>query len=277
MEPALVIALWWVAFAGTHVGLATMRDRLAGTLGARGFDVLFSGVAFACFGGLIHAYASRRFAGAPGLGLARLEWLRLVLLAVSFAGAMLAALAFTSYFRSPYALFNDEWTSQPRGVERITRHPFFVGVAMIAVAHALLATRLVGTTFATGLLLFATIGSRHQDRKLLARRGEPYAAYLAATSMLPFAAILAGRQRLVASELPLGGLIVSLGVVLALCAVHDDILAHGGLYAILFTIAGVGAISLESWRIARRRGARSADREGDPAGVRAEPRATAVH
>lgn len=259
MEPSLVVALWWLVFAGTHIGLAAspVRPRLTATLGARGFVVCYSAVAFATFAGLVHAYATRRFLGAPGLGLADVASLRLVLLVVSFAGATLAALAFTSYFGSPYALFNDR-SSQPRGLERVTRHPFFVGVAMIALAHVLLATYLVGTTFALGLLLLTVVGPRHQDRKLLASRGEPYAAYLAATSTIPFAAILSGRQRLVASELPWMGLIASLSVAVALRAVHGDILAHGGLYAILFVIAGVGLISLQAARLARGRAARAA-------------------
>ena len=80
-------------------------------------------------------------------------------------------------------------------MERITRHAFFWGLGMLAIAHALLATRLVGTVLFTGVALVAIGGSYHQDRKLLARIGRPYADYLAATSAVPFAAIVAGRQR----------------------------------------------------------------------------------
>src|SRR5207245_11692690 len=99
----------------------------------------------------------------------------------------------------------------PRGLERVPRPPFFVGVALFALAHALLATRLVGTVGFGSLALLAIAGTRHQDAKLLARSGQPYADYLAATSAVPFAAVLAGRQRFVWRELALGALAAGLG------------------------------------------------------------------
>src|SRR5262249_60253032 len=103
----------------------------------------------------------------------------------------------------PYALANDA-AREPRGLERITRHPFLVGVALTAGAHALLAPHLIGTVFSAGLLALALGGAWHQDRKLLARRGHPFAAFLAATPLVPFAAIVSGRQRLPPRPPPLG-------------------------------------------------------------------------
>src|SRR5439155_1644277 len=82
----------------------------------------------------------------------------------------------------------------------VSRHASFVGLALLGAAHALLATRLVGTVLMGGLTVFAVAGAWHQDRKLLRQRGEPYAAYLEATSTVPFGAIVAGRQRLAWQE-----------------------------------------------------------------------------
>ena len=64
---------------------------------------------------------------------------------------------------------------EPRGLERVTRHPFFVGVALLGAAHALLAPRLVGAVAMGSLALLAGVGAWFQDRKLLALRGERYA------------------------------------------------------------------------------------------------------
>ena len=47
-----------------------------------------------------------------------------------------------------------------------------------------------------------------------------YAALLDTTSFLPFAAILTGRQRLVAGELPLLGLAVGIGLTIVLGTYH---------------------------------------------------------
>src|SRR5262249_59059759 len=115
----------------------------------------------------------------------------------------------------------------PGGPQRATRPPFFAGLALCALAHALLATRLIGTVGFAGLALVTMVGARHQDAKLLARGGKPYADYLAATSAVPFAAILAGRQSFVWRELPLGAFAIGLAVAAGLRAVHGSIFAHG--------------------------------------------------
>lgn len=102
------------------------------------------------------------------------------------------------------------------------------------------------------LALFSLLGPVLQDRKLLALRGEPHAAYLAATSLLPFVAIAAGRQRLVWRELPWATLL--LGVVLAwlLRAVHANLFDHSGAYVIAAFVVGPLAILLGELRRDRR-------------------------
>ena len=66
--------------------------------------------------------------------------------------------------------------------------------------------------FFGGFPLFVWIGSRHQDARL-ARDRPGYRELMAETSLVPFAAILAGHQRLVARELPL--VPIAVGLVLA--------------------------------------------------------------
>src|SRR5581483_9260332 len=47
MEPSLAVALWWLVFGGTHVGLATApaRRAIVDRIGQRGFEVLYVAVA----------------------------------------------------------------------------------------------------------------------------------------------------------------------------------------------------------------------------------------
>jgi hypothetical protein len=128
---------------------------------------------------------------------------------------------------------------EPRGIERITRHPFFAGTALLGLGHALLASRLTGVVFFGGLALFALAGAWHQDRKLLATRGAAHAALLARTSLVPFAAIVAGRQRLVVGELPLGAIALGgVGAWLLGGPAHAAIMAHGGAYVVLAVVGG---------------------------------------
>jgi uncharacterized membrane protein len=254
MAPAIGMATLWLLFGGTHIGLATarIRARLVERLGEWGFVLAYSAVAAACFALLVSYYAAHRFEGAPGPGLGALPACRVALVAVVVAGVVLATASLVVYPRSPMALFN-ETVREPYGLERITRHSFFVGVALLGAAHALLATHLVGTVFAGGLALLAAAGAWHQDRKLLRLRGEPYAAYLAATSAFPLTAILAGRQRLVWREMPVVSLAAGLVVAFLLRRVHGALLDHGGAWVIGGALGGAAVATVQAWRQRNRR------------------------
>jgi uncharacterized membrane protein len=239
MDPVLRVVLALVPFAITHLGLAwpPLRQPLAARLGRLGFIVFFSVVAWLTFGLAVSTYAAHAREGPPGLALGAHAGLRPVLIGAIVLGAMLMTGAFGGYADSPYAMSGGS-VSEPRGLERVTRHPFFVGTALLGAAHTLLATRLVGAVFMGALPVLALVGLALQDRKLAALRGEPYRRYLAVTSTLPFAAIAAGRQRLVLSELPYGALLLGLPVAWLLRAVHGSLFAHGGAYLIAALVVG---------------------------------------
>jgi len=255
MQPALEVALLVLLFAGTHIGLAAgrLRSLLFGRLGEVGFTVLFSAVAAVTFAALVHLYAVHRFDGPPGLALGEVTAVRWLLMALVVAGLTLAVAGVIVFPGSPMALFADS-SAPPRGLARITRHPFLVGMALFGSAHALLATRLVGTVAFGGLGLFAMVGAWHQDGKLRRLRGRPYDEYVSATSALPFAALLAGRQHLVWREVPVGTLGIGLGAALALRAVHSGILSAGGAWVIGVTLAVPVLLGLEAWWRARHAG-----------------------
>src|SRR5947199_2502242 len=254
MASVLGVTALWLVLGGTHYGLATRRVRvgLVSRLGERGFVALFSLIAAVSFSVLIHYYTLHRFDGPPGLSLGAVPALRWTLMAVVVVGIGLMAASLAVYPRSPMALFT-KTVRAPYGIERVTRHAFFIGAALLGAVHALLATRLMGTVLMGGLAVVAVAGAWHQDRKLLRQRGQPYAAYLAATSMVPFGAIVAGRQRLAWSELPAGAL--ALGVVLAvvLRTVHGSIFAHGGAWVIAVVLGGAALAGVQSARRVRRR------------------------
>ncbi len=253
MDPVLRVALAFALFAAAHIGLAwpAVRQPLVTRLGRWGFTVCFSLVAWLTFGLTVSAYAAHAHEGPAGLGLGAHAAARFVLVAAIAAGSMLMAGTFAGYIGSPYS-FSGEQRHEPRGLERVTRHPFFVGTALLGGAHALLATHLVGTVLMGSLALFALLGAWFQDRKLLALRGEPYAAYLAATSTVPFAAIAAGRQRLVSSELPYGTLLLGLALAWVLRSLHGHLFDHGGAYVIAALVIGPLVILAGAWRHERR-------------------------
>jgi len=255
MASSSAVVLFAIAFVGSHIGLATqpVRSRLVARFGEWGFRWIFSGMAATSFALLVIWYADHRTEGPAGLALGTYAALRWPLVSMVVLGIVLMAGSFARYSGGPYDLV-DPGTSRPaRGLERVTRHSFFFGVALFAGAHALLATHLVGALPMLALTVLAVGGARHQDAKLRQARGAPFAAYLAGTSAVPFAAILAGRQQLVWRELPWGAFLVGVAVAAGLRAVHADIFAHRGAWVILVIVGGALAITAVSWARDRRR------------------------
>jgi uncharacterized membrane protein len=241
-------------FVGTHIGLTSrpVRASLVGSLGEGGFVILFSLVAAASFSLLIHYFTNHHLEGVAGLALGhRSARAGEVLEVAIFAGFALLGASQASYSGSATEVLAKR-VRPPRGIERISRHPFFFGLGLVALAHVLLATRLVGAVLWGGIALLTFVGARHQDAKLLERRGEAYADYLAGTSFLPFAAVLAGRQQIVWREIP--WLAAGLGLVLAaaLLMVHEDIFAFGGALVIPAIVGGGAVALLQAARRARR-------------------------
>jgi uncharacterized membrane protein len=247
MTPALTVAFLWLFFTATHVGLAArpLRDPLVARLGERGFAAFFSLVASLLFAALVRYYADHRFEGAPGPALGAVPGLHGVLVVVAGGGIALMLGGLAAYPRSPMGPARR--TPDPYGLARVTRHSFFAGLVLFAASHALLASRLVGVVMFAGFALLAGAGSRHQDRKLLRLRGEPYRRYLAATSMLPFAAVLAGRQRVAWGELPRAALVAGVLAAILLRRVHAGIFAHGGAWVIGTTVGFVAVVLALDW------------------------------
>jgi uncharacterized membrane protein len=253
MDPVLRVALGFALFAASHLALGAPRVRtaLVARLGPQGFTLLFSLVAWLTFGFAISSYAAHAGEGPAGLALGAGAAARLALTLALVLGVMLMTGAFDRYSRSPFAIGAAK-AGDPRGLERVTRHPFFAGLALFGAAHALLAPRLIGAVAMGSLGLMAAFGAWFQDRKLLALRGESYRDYLAVTSGIPFAAILAGRQRLVWDELPYRSLLLGFGLAALLRALHPHLFDHGGAYLIAAMIAGPLLILLSALRRAQR-------------------------
>ena len=217
MTAALAIGFFWVAFAATHVALssARLRPRLVGTLGEPAFAGVYSVVALATFVPLVWIFATHKHAGP-------LLWLTLgppalaqvvthVVLALAFVflvGSLLPGSA-------PPSSMAARGRATAHGLTRITRHPMLIAFALFGIGHLFVNGSLGDVLFFGGFVAFAAIGAWHQDSRK-ARERPDYAAMMAETSVTPFAAILAGRQRLVLAELPLaalaGGLVLTLVV-----------------------------------------------------------------
>ncbi|MFM8006060.1 MAG: NnrU family protein, partial [Dolichospermum sp.] len=125
--------------------------------------------------------------GIPGVG--TLVWI-------------LSAVSFLFLYPATFNLLEIAAIQKPQvhlyetGIIRITRHPQMVGQIIWCIAHTLW----LGTSFTVvtsiGLILHHLFGVWHGDRRLSQRYGEAFALLKQRTSIIPFQAIIDGRQSL---------------------------------------------------------------------------------
>jgi uncharacterized membrane protein len=186
MDPVLGIALLWLAFTATHVGLSSVRvrARLVGAVGEPAFLGLYSVIALAIFVPMIWLYFARKHAGDLVWALPRgpaLTW------AVYFGMAIAFVLLASSFLQPSPAGMAPGASLTPRGVQRITRHPLVMSFALFGLVHLLPNGWAADVAFFGGFALFALVGAAHQDRRKVAT-GVPagYAGFVKATPFFPF-------------------------------------------------------------------------------------------
>jgi uncharacterized membrane protein len=99
-----------------------------------------------------------------------------------------------------------------KGMLRITRHPFLWGVAIWALGHLVVNGERASLVLFGAMLFLALFGTASIDAKRKRALGATWDGFAAQTSNVPFAAILAGRQKLSLSEI--GWWRILLGVVI---------------------------------------------------------------
>jgi len=218
MAEALLVLVGWIAFGGAHIFLSSerIRSRLTGQLGPRGFQVVYSLVALGTFVFLVRTYAVHRHSGPVLWEIGDrfgVKALAIVLSAVAVVFLVLALLQ-----PSPVS-----WVAggapRARGVIRITRHPMFTAIGLWGFAHALTNGHLADVLFFSGFPVFGIVGAIHQDMRKRAAGG-PMEALYRETSLLPFGAILSGRNSLVLAEIPGRGMVIGLVAAAILYALH---------------------------------------------------------
>lgn len=187
------LALATLAFVGTHLALShPLRLRLVGNLGEQWFLLLYSAVAFVTLGWMILAYGAVRnsfpFWVAPA-------WAWPVA-----SGVMLLAciLLVGSFFRNPafpHPGSKPQSVRPASGVFAVTRHPMNMAFILWALVHIALWGSPRNLIVAGGILVLALVGSIGQDGKKLDVVGEPWRAWMAQTSFVPFAALLTRRAK----------------------------------------------------------------------------------
>jgi uncharacterized membrane protein len=193
---ALASFVWF----GIHAFVAgsELRWLVVQRLGQRAFSGIFSVLSLASLSFLITSYRKASFyplwfAPQP------IHWLPLLVMPLAL---MLLVGAFS--VPNPTALGAEkvlQRTDAARGVLRITRHPFLWSVALWSGAHLLVTGHVAAILFFGSFLATALRGTSSIDEKRRRTNKAEFARYAEVTSNLPFAAIIAGRNRLAWAEL----------------------------------------------------------------------------
>ena len=189
----LSLLLAAIFFAGMHLGVAgtTIRDRAIAALGQSGYRAAFSIATVVGLAWLVMAYNRAPYVVTWGM----LEWWKPFAIILMLPASLLVVIGLTT--PNPTAVAQENRLAQPpQGIVRVTRHPFLTGVGLWALVH------LIGDGDVASLVFFAvwavvalagTVSIDRKRRRLLgAAAWEPFAAQ---TSIVPFAAIAAGRNR----------------------------------------------------------------------------------
>ena len=196
---SFVMVLFLFCFAVIHSGGAALRVKAESVIGARAWRLIF---AFASIPSAVilvgyfiaHRYDGVRFWNFQGISeLIPVIWI-------------LSAISFLFLYPATYNLLEIPAVLKPKvriyasGIIRVTRHPQAIGQIIWCFAHLLW----IGTSFTlvtcVGLMAHHLFAIWHGDRRLTLRFGKEFDEIKKKTSVVPFLAVLDGRQKLQIKE-----------------------------------------------------------------------------
>jgi uncharacterized membrane protein len=217
----LSLVLAAIFFAGIHLGIAgtTLRDRVIAAVGENGYRGAFAVASLVGILWLVAAYN-----GAPyGETWGQLEWWKPLAIILMLPATLLVVIGLTT--PNPTTVAQEGRLAQPaQGIVRVTRHPFLTGVGLWALVHLVANGDVASLVFFATFAIVALAGTVSIDRKRQRLSGAAWEPFAAQTSIVPFAAIAAGRNRFEAGEIGLWRWGVALAVYALMLGGHAPII-----------------------------------------------------
>ncbi|KAK9141374.1 hypothetical protein Scep_011055 [Stephania cephalantha] len=191
----IVMLILIFIFAAVHSGMASLRDAGEKLIGARAYRVLFAGISLPLAISTVVYFINHRYDGTQlwqvqdVFGVHQLVWIS------NF-------ISFYFLYPSTFNLLEVAAVEKPKlhlwetGIMRITRHPQMVGQVIWCLAHTIWIGNTVAVAASVGLVAHHLFGVWNGDRRLSLKYGEAFDAVKSRTSVVPFAAIIDGRQKL---------------------------------------------------------------------------------
>ncbi|GMH29444.1 hypothetical protein Nepgr_031287 [Nepenthes gracilis] len=194
-SPEVTMLSLTIIFAAVHSGLASLRDVGEKIVGERAFRVLFAGISLPLAVSTIVYFINHRY---EGIQLWQLQSVPGVHQLVWFS----SFISFFFLYPSTFNLLEVAAVEKPKmhlweaGIMRITRHPQMVGQVIWCLAHTVWIGNSVAVAASVGLIGHHLLGVWNGDRRLALRHGKAFEILKTRTSIIPFAAIIDGRQKL---------------------------------------------------------------------------------
>ena len=214
-KTSLIILLLILIFAVIHSGGAALRIKAESIMGPRLWRLCFVFLSLPSAIILISYFLAHRY---DGIRLWNLQGNSFVFIVVWF----LTAISFLFLYPATYNLLEIPSVLKPKmriygtGIMRITRHPQAFGQIIWCLAHTLW----IGSSFtfitSLGLISHHLFAIWHGDRRLEIKFGEEFHKFKDTTSIIPFAAILDGRQQIKLKEFfrfSQLGILIAIGVI----------------------------------------------------------------
>ncbi len=198
-QSSIVMLLLLLLFAVIHSGGAALRNKAESWIGSRAWRLIFASASipmasFLILYFLVHRYDGIRLWNLQGIpGMEKFVWIT-------------TAISFLFLYPATYNLLEIPAVSKPqvrlyaKGIIRVCRHPQAFGQILWCLSHTLW----IGTSFmivtSVGLISHHLFAVWHGDRRLHLRFGEEFVKLQQNTSVIPFIAVIDGRQKLELKE-----------------------------------------------------------------------------
>ena len=201
-----ILASACLAFCLTHLGISgtPLRSFLHGRLGDNAYLGIYSSVSLLTLGLMIYGYTE-----APMVNAFMFEKPSLFTFSkvIVFVALLLIVMGLTT--PNPTAVKEEDALDDGvTGILKVTRHPVQWGIFLFVTAH------LIVNGDKASLLLFGTVaivslfGMFSMDARRLKETDPRWQNFMADTSMMPFAAIYSGRQKVTLADIKWSGLLV---------------------------------------------------------------------
>ena len=195
-------------FAGIHLGVAgtRLRDRIVGAIGGA-YQAIFSIASLLGLIWLIFAYNHAPYLPAWGIP----EWWKPVAIVLMLPAFLLVVIGLATTPNPTSVGQEQRVTQEPQGIVRVTRHPFLTGAALWALVHLIANGDWASLVFFGTFAVVAGAGTVSIDAKRRRSLGDAaWQGFAARTSILPFVAILQGRNSFNGNEIGVWRLLVGL-------------------------------------------------------------------